>query len=72
MMIGQIRLHRIFFVRTVLKDVGGQFITDYRQEDSKVYTEYENGSVIITDFENMSVTSGGKEYFLSDFSVSGG
>lgn len=62
----------LFFVRTVLKDVGGQFITDYRQEDSKVYTEYENGSVIITDFENMSVTSGGKEYFLSDFSVSGG
>ncbi len=62
----------LLFVSTVLKDVSGQFITDYRKVGSRIYTEYEDGSIIITDLEKMSVISGGKEYFLSDFSVSGG
>lgn len=60
------------FAKKILMNVRGQFITDYHQEGNKVYTEYENGNVIITDFEKMSVTSEGKEYFLNDFSVSGG
>ncbi|MGN0631196.1 MAG: DUF5696 domain-containing protein [Ruminococcus sp.] len=60
------------FVNDVLSGVRGQLITEYRQVGSRIYTHYENGSEIVTDLEKCSVTSDGKEYFLSDYRVSGG
>lgn len=60
------------FVNDVLSGVRGQTITGYIQEGRKIYTYYENGSEIVTDLEKGSVTSDGKEYFLSDYRAGGG
>lgn len=62
----------ISFVSDVLSGVSGQLITGYKQEGSRIYTQYENGKEIVTDLEKGSVTADGKEYFLSDYRINGG
>lgn len=59
------------FTEKILSGVQDKFITGYRKSENKAYTEYEDGTLIVVDFEKESVTVNENKYYLSDYTVNG-
>lgn len=59
------------FAKEILLGVQDKAITGYRKSGNKTYTEYEDGTLIIVDFEKESVSVNENEYYLSDYTVNG-
>lgn len=55
------------FSKAVLSGLGDQAITDYVREGSVITTTYENGTVVVTDLTEKTVSVDGTEYALSDY-----
>lgn len=59
------------FTNKILSGVQDKLITGYRKIENKTYTEYEDGTLIIVDFEKESVSVNENEYYLRDYTVNG-
>ena len=70
-------LQKLIIVRPSIKDIANALgvqdkaIIGYRKSGNKTYTEYEDGTLIIVDFEKESVSVNENEYYLSDYTVNG-
>ncbi|WP_298483971.1 DUF5696 domain-containing protein [uncultured Ruminococcus sp.] len=55
------------FSKAVLSGLGDQAITDYERDGNVITTTYENGTVVVTDLTEKTVSVDGTEYALSDY-----
>lgn len=55
------------FSKAVLSGLGNQAITDYERDGNVITTSYENGTVVVTDLTEKTVSVDGTEYALSDY-----
>lgn len=55
------------FSKAVLSGLGDQAITDYERDGNRITTAYENGTVVVTDLTEKTVSVDGTEYALSDY-----
>ena len=55
------------FSKAVLSGLGDQVITDYERDGNRITTAYENGTVVVTDLTEKTVSVDGTEYALSDY-----